>query len=111
MNFLTKLDNLLTENNLNKHTFSKQSDIPYTTIDGWYKKGYDSMKLSTLKKLAKFFNTSLDFWADDNITSYMYGKVKSDPGIELYAQLDNNDKAEIRGEMKQMLKADNKISN
>lgn len=52
-------------NNLNKSTLSKACDIPYTTIDGWYKKGYEGLKLTTLRKLAKFFGTSLDFWASD----------------------------------------------
>lgn len=66
MDFLDKLNFLLQRENLNKNSFSKQSGIPYTTIDGWYKKGYESMQLSTLKKLSKFFNTTLDFWAQDD---------------------------------------------
>lgn len=69
MDFLDKLNFLLKSNNLNKNTLSKLSGIPYTTIDGWYKKGFESMQLSTLKKLAKFFNTNLDFWADDFIST------------------------------------------
>ena len=40
MDFLEKLNYLMHENNLNKSTLSKACEIPYTTIDGWYKKGY-----------------------------------------------------------------------
>lgn len=67
MNFLEKLNCLMAEHNLNKSSLSKSCGIPYTTIDGWYKKGCEDIRLSTLKKLASFFNTSLDYWAyDDN---------------------------------------------
>lgn len=67
MNFLGKLDYLMREKNLNKSTLSKACDIPYTTIDGWYKKGYEGLKLTTLRKLAAYFETSLDFWANDDL--------------------------------------------
>lgn len=66
MNFLEKLDMLMNEQNLNKKSFSSASGIPYTTIVGWYKKGYDDLRLGTLKKLAAYFNTSLDYWAYDS---------------------------------------------
>lgn len=66
MTFLEKLEKLMKEYNLNKNTLSKSCGIPYTTIDGWYKKGFEDMRLSTLKKLASYFNTTLDFWAYDN---------------------------------------------
>lgn len=65
MDFLEKLDFLMDQNKLNKGTLSKACGIPYTTIDGWYKKGYEGMKLTTLRKLANFFDTSLDFWVSD----------------------------------------------
>ncbi len=65
MDFLEKLNYLMKQNNLNKNTLSKSCGIPYTTIDGWYKKGYEGLKLTTLRKLADFFETSLDFWAND----------------------------------------------
>lgn len=66
MNFLEKLDYLMNKNNLNKSTLSKSCNIPYTTIDGWYKKGYAGLKLTTLRKLSDFFGTSLDYWATEN---------------------------------------------
>lgn len=66
MTFLDKLNFLMKEHNLNKSTLSKSCGIPYTTIDGWYKKGFDDLRLSTLKKLSSYFNTSLDFWVIDD---------------------------------------------
>lgn len=66
MDFLEKLNQLMLEKGLNKSTLSRECGIPYTTIDGWYKKGYQELRLSTLKRLATFFNTSLDYWANDN---------------------------------------------
>ena len=68
MDFLEKLNLLMKDKNLNKNTLSKNCDIPYTTIVGWYKRGYEELKLPTLKKLSNYFNVSLDYWADDNIT-------------------------------------------
>lgn len=67
MTFLEKLDYLMGKKGLNKSTLSKACNIPYTTIDGWYKKGYEGLKLTTLRKLADFFDTSLDFWASDEL--------------------------------------------
>lgn len=68
MSFITKLDKLMQERNINKSQLSKESGIPYTTIDGFYKKGTDNIKLSTLKKLAAYFNCSLGYLADDDIS-------------------------------------------
>lgn len=121
MNFIEKLNYLMDKNGLNKNTLSKACKIPYTTIDGWYKKGYEGLKLTTLRKLADYFGTSLDYWANDRIcdpktiTNFsfteteeqlisVYGESILD-ALNLYSQLDPGDQGEIRGEMKQMLKA------
>lgn len=65
MDFLENLNFLMSEHKLNKNSLSKACDIPYTTIDNWYKRGYDGLKLQTLKKLSDYFNISLDFWAHE----------------------------------------------
>lgn len=75
MNFLEKLDFLMERYGLNKRSLSQKSDIPYTTIDGWYKKGYEGLKLTTLRKIAEYFNTTLDYWILDEITDPNYGKT------------------------------------
>lgn len=75
MNFLQKLNYMMEKHSLNKNTFSKACNIPYTTINNWYKRGYEGLKLETVRKLAQFFDTSLDYWFLDNITDENYGKV------------------------------------
>lgn len=66
MTFINKLDSLMNERGINKSILSKESGIPYTTIDGFYKKGTDNVKLSTLRKLSAYFNCTLDFLVDDD---------------------------------------------
>ena len=75
MNFLEKLNSLMKSKGLNKNTLSQSSGIPYTTIDGWYKKGFANAKLSTIQKLADFLGVSLDYLIRDNITDINYGKL------------------------------------
>ncbi len=74
MNFLEKLDFLMKKYDLNKRSLSQKSGIPYTTIDGWYKKGYEGLKLTTFRKLANYFNTTLDYWILDDVSDPNYGK-------------------------------------
>lgn len=68
MDFLEKLNYLMQQNGLNKSKLSKACNIPYTTIDGWYKKGYKGVKLTTLRKLSDYFDVPLDFWANEEDT-------------------------------------------
>lgn len=91
MNFLEKLNTLMQEKDLNKNSLSKACGIPYTTIDGWYKKGYDDLRLSTLKKLAAFFNTTLDYWAYDDESNIESEKlsIEKQTFISEVSQLDN----------------------
>ncbi|MDD6189249.1 MAG: LexA family transcriptional regulator [Clostridiales bacterium] len=51
---------LMEERGINKRELSLGSGIPYTTIDGWFKKGGDNVHLGTLLRLAEYFNVSLD---------------------------------------------------
>lgn len=76
---IKKLNYLLESNKLNKRQFAEKSNIPYTTIDGIYKKGYENIKLSTLQKIANFFNVTLDYLIVDEILDVNYGKQKTYP--------------------------------
>ena len=49
MGLTDKLDLLMKERNINKADLARESGVPYTTIDGFYKKGSENAKLSTLK--------------------------------------------------------------
>ncbi len=108
MDFLEKLNFLMDKYNLNKSTLSKLCDIPYTTIDGWYKRGYEGLKLPTLKKLSNYFGISLDYWADDNLIEPIPKKINNftltqKDEIELlidYRTLNDSTKFYVRGVVK-----------
>lgn len=68
MSFTDKLDALMAEKGINKSILSKESGIPYTTIAGFYTKGTDNVKLSTLRKLSSYLGCSIDYLADDDST-------------------------------------------
>lgn len=65
MSFTDKLDELMAKRGINKATLSKESGIPYTTIAGFYTKGTENTKLSTLRKLSAYFGCSIDYLVDD----------------------------------------------
>ena len=67
MGLTDKLDLLMKERNINKADLAREPGVPYTTIDGFYKKGSENAKLSTLKKLCTYFNCTLDYLADDAV--------------------------------------------
>lgn len=73
MNFLDKLDGLMSQNHLNKRTLSQQSGVPYTTILDFYKKGYEHARISTIFKLASFFGVTTDYLINNDITEQTYG--------------------------------------
>jgi Helix-turn-helix. len=79
MNFLEKLDFLIKKNNLNKKRLAEKSGIPYSTIDAFYKKGYNNIKLSNFKKLCEFFGVTMDYMGYDNISE-----------IEYYSEINKN---------------------
>ena len=45
----------------NRSELARLSGIPYTTIDGIYKKPVDNITLKTLRRLADFFGCTIDF--------------------------------------------------
>lgn len=59
--FLEILDELMKNRGISRATLARESGIPYTTIDTWYKGKYDNIRLSTLKKLSAYFNVSLGY--------------------------------------------------
>lgn len=67
MSFTDRLEYLMKKNGINNRSeLARVSGIPYTTIDGFYKKGTDNIKLSTLRKLAKCLHCSLDYLTEDS---------------------------------------------
>lgn len=93
MDFLQKLDHLMEERGINKNKLSKMSGVPYTTIDGFYKKGYENTKLSTVRKISEALNVSLDYLFDeDEDTKKSPSTAEAVPGddvLELFSFLNN----------------------
>ena len=107
MNFLEKLDYMMRKLSLNKRKLSIMSGVPYTTIDAFYKKGYENTKISTVKKIASALNVSLDYLVDDSISdeSYRPPAIKRSPSdiseearkiARSYEKLDARGKGAVR---------------
>lgn len=75
MNMLEKIQLLMAEKGINKADLSKGADIPYTTVDGLFKKGVENARFPTLKKLASFFDVSMEYLINDEEVDRNYGKV------------------------------------
>ena len=76
MNFLEKLDFLMDKNKPNKKKLAEQSDVPYTTIVGWYKRSYSGITLSAFKKICDFIGVTMDSMARDEVTEIEYYNPK-----------------------------------
>lgn len=61
MDFLDRLRILMEKNNENNSTLAKKSGIPYTTIDGLFKRGWEKAQISTIQKICDYYNVSLDY--------------------------------------------------
>ena len=80
MKLTDKLDLLMTEKNINKAVLSRKSGIPYSTISNFYENGTDNVKLSTLLKLSRYLNVSLDYIADDDVEERGISLVHDEQG-------------------------------
>lgn len=75
MNMIEKIQLMMSERALTKADVAKGSDIPYTTIDGLFKKGFENTRFPTLRKLALFFDVSMEYLIMDEEDDRDYGKV------------------------------------
>lgn len=121
-NFENVLKSLRLSNKLTQDELSKKLKISRSTI-GMYENGSRQPDFETLELIADFFNVDIDFLLGrSNKTTYIpsqptplstddvqslvtkhYGPAAE--GMLLYSQLDIEDRSEIKGEMRQMLKA------
>lgn len=106
MTFLEKLDALKRETGDNNASLARNANIPYTTIDGLYKKGYSNMKLSTIQTLSNYFGVPLDYLAKDSLGPEYLKKVKkpakagepdteSEEFVRLFTSLDAENRKRI----------------
>lgn len=79
MNMLEKIDYLCNEFHLSRRQFSIKSGIPYTTIDGLFKRGYEGVRLSTFISICDFFQVTMDSMArDDQEIVYIKDSLEND---------------------------------
>lgn len=67
MTLLEKINNLMKKHSLNRRQLSMKAEIPNSTIDNWYKRGCESMNLSTFKKLCRYFDVDMTSMAYDEL--------------------------------------------
>ena len=75
MTFTNKLDLLRTRNNIRSiRQLAACCNLPNTTLQSFYDKGYDNMRISNLKAICDYFNVTLDSMAyDDREIEYRIG--------------------------------------
>lgn len=102
-----KLRNLLAIRGRNINELATTTDVSAQTLYSILKRNNTKVDLDILQKISDELSVTLDYFCtndgNENITP---SPPLEDKGIMLYKQLDTEDRAEIRGEMKQMLKAD-----
>lgn len=93
MSVVERLTQYMNEHGYNKAEIARLSGIPYTTIDGLFKKGDENTKLSTLKKLAKLIGCTLDELTDNDTfqnsyytnpeTAILAQQIHDDPNLRI----------------------------
>ena len=73
MTLLQKLTDLMKKNGDTVASLSRKSGLPYTTIDGLFKKGFVGARISTIEAISKTYNVSLDYMCRDEIEDPHYG--------------------------------------
>ena len=80
MTMTDKIDILMSERGINKSQLSRLSGIPYMTIVNFYEKGTENIKRSTLIKLSRFFDVTVDYLIVDEETRRAYPSVSPKSG-------------------------------
>lgn len=70
MDFLTNLEVLLKNNNMNRSDLARAIEVAPSTINSWYARGSEKVSITILRKIAVHFNVSLEVLINgDTITS------------------------------------------
>lgn len=95
------LKNKIFEKGYKLKEFAAEIKMPYTTLLSIVNNSVGGASLDNIRKICNGLDIDIECLAPKD----KIGDKKNDD-IELFNKLDDNDKAEIRGEMRQMLKAD-----
>ncbi len=100
MNFIEKLNQLLEQNKIRISDLSRGSGVPYTTIDGFYKKGWSNIKLSTLKQIADYFGVTIDYLVNDDYSEEAFENDRDIQSVvSKYSGLDDMGKRIVKSEL------------
>lgn len=99
MNFIDKLNMLMETKNLKRSDLSRGSGLSYTTIDGLYKKGFDNMKLQTLKAIADYFEVSIDYLVNDDFVEIEGADSDEQRLLAKYRELDDMGRRAVNTEL------------
>ena len=61
MDFLERLRYFMDRSEDTDASLAKKSGIPYTTINGLFKRGWEKAQISTIQKICQHYNVSLDY--------------------------------------------------
>lgn len=99
MNFIDKLNMLMENRGLKRSDLSRGSGLSYTTIDGLYKKGFDNMKLQTLKAIADYFEVSIDYLVNDDFIEVEGADSEEQRLLAKYRELDDMGRRAVSTEL------------
>lgn len=105
---MNRIEQLRKSLNISMAQAAKDLNIPYTTYVN-YEKGTREPNSEMLIALANYFNVTIDYLLERSFMDITTIEAHSEDEKQIlnnYRTLDDIDKAEIRGEIKQMLKAD-----
>lgn len=61
MDFLDRLKIMMEKYGDNNSSLARKSGIPYTTIDGLFKRGWEKAQLSTIQRICTYYKVSMDY--------------------------------------------------
>lgn len=116
MTLLEKVEVLIREEGVKLSQFSARSGIPRSTIDNWWKKGIDNIRLPTFRTLCSYFGVTMDSMAyDDKDIEYKADTGQSQPLtrderrlVEDFSKLDGRGKSAVLDTVERELSYSNK---
>lgn len=60
MDFIENLERKMKEHNLNKSQLARGMGVAPSTVNSWFNRSAENITLKTLKKLAEYFDCSID---------------------------------------------------
>lgn len=104
MNFEIELKKTIKDRYGSVRAFSQAINTPYSTIDNIFKRGVMGVSVQVVLKICAELNIDVEKIQEDRLVTKTPA-FSSDAGHLMYEKLDETDKAEIRGEIKHMLKS------